>query len=409
MVKILNANQRIREERIIIEGRVKNVEFGEDIQLLVNGRNERFRFDAYRQKVEATVYLLPGKNDIILRAFNDAGETTDRMVIIFEDRIPAPIVEITQPETRFRTGRNTVKLVAQTEFVANRRDIILTVNGQRITHFDFANGCLTKTVRLKEGRNVINIRVDNVTGYDEKGVIVFHRIVEPEVREPIVEIISPKDHSTFNKKKVELVANIAEVDRKRNIELILNGASITDFDFNGRVLKANLNLKKGSNKITLRVANNDGRDAQTVVVTFEPKEPIATITKPTVRITKPADKLIVDKAFAKLEATIEGANQVEVLVNGEKLKNISTRNDKLTTLLRLKKGRNEVVVKATNRGGTTRKSVTITFREKTETPVKKVEKDKVITTPAPPPPTTPTTTGGTTVKRTKTSKSKKGF
>ncbi len=466
VVEILNTNRTIREDRIQITGRVGNVDFAEDIQLLVNGRNERFRFDAYRQEIEATVYLLSGENDIILRAFNEAGETEDRMIIVFEDRIPAPRVEITQPEPQFRTGRNTVKVVAETEFVTSKRDIQFIVNGREIRHFDFRNDCLSKVVTLEEGRNVIRIRVDNPTGFDETKVVVFHKVVQPDLRLPIVKILSPKDHSTHTKKIVELVADIAEVNRKRNVELLLNDVKISDFGFNGRTLKANLTLKKGSNKITLRVSNTDGRDAQTMVVKFEPKKeavviagPVIKIATPTnnqtvstktitikgevinatasvyvnrvkltnvtkrgknftataklkegentikvtatnqggeaekvvkvifkkkeaivftpvIDITKPTDKATVNKAFAKLEATVDGADKVEVLVNGKKLRNVSLDGNKLITMLKLKKGTNTVEVKATNSGGITAEEVTVIFRDKVEKPIKEIEKVK---------------------------------
>ncbi len=468
-VEILNTDRTIREDRFSIEARTNNVEFREDIELFVNGRNTNFQFDQYRQKVEATIYLLPGENDVVLRVFNDAGEAEDRMIVVFDDRVPTPFVKITQPEPQFRTSRNQVKVVAETEFVFDKRDVLLTVNGREVRHFDFRNDCLTKQVRLEEGRNIIRIRVENESGFSEDKVVVFHKIVQPDLREPVVQIISPADHTTVENKVIELVANVAEVKGKRNIELELNDTAIRDFTFTGETLKARLTLKKGSNKITLRAANKDGRDAQTVIVKFQPKRTEITMAKPVIKMIKPTnnqtvhkktitikgevtsaksvevfvnnvkltdvnfnrrnftatanlkngrntikvkatnrsggveetiavtfkkkvevvkaptieiitptDRKVVNQGFEKLEATIKSADKVEVFVNDEKVRNLTFKNQKLVAMLNLKKGANKVVVKATNKGGTTSESITIIYKEKTAPPVKEIKQAETI-------------------------------
>jgi len=364
-VKILNKNKTIRNDRFKIEARTKNIESIQDIELFVNGRNTSIKFNQHHQKIDATVHLLRGENDIVLRVFNNAGEAEDRMIVVFDDRVPAPSVEITQPEPQFRTSRNEVKVVAATEFISGKRDILFTVNGREVRHFDFSNNCLTKQVQLEEGRNIIRIRVENESGFSEDKVVVFHKIVQPDLKEPIVKIISPTDHATVKNKTIELVANITEVRDDRNIELLLNDAKVNGFTFTHQTLKAKLTLKKGSNKITLRAANKDGRDAQTVIVKFEGEKEVV-ISKPTVKLVTPTNNQIVRNKAIIIKGETRGARSVDVFVNNVKLNNVNIDRRNFTATADLKNGKNTIKVKATNRSGGVEETVTVTFKKKIE-------------------------------------------
>lgn len=476
----INNNVRIREDRIKIDAVVKNVISNRDILLFVNGREANFRFDARRERISATVYLLPGENEVTLRAFNEAGEIEERMLIFFEERVPRPLVRISQPSRKFTTLENEVKVVAETEFIVDRKEAIVTVNGREIFNVDFVGNRLIAFARLKRGKNVIRILVENPSGVAEDEVVVFHNERNAELREPIVKIIAPADHETVKNKRVDLVAEIFEVARKRDIELLLNDIEIRDFDFRNNRLTATLDLEKGSNKIILRAANQDGRDEQIVIVKlkkrtiqaemptvdilspknnktldrnkveikakikhtrnadilvngtklrgvrvvngevkvtatlkeghneikvvatnktgttdeevnvfFERAEVVAIIDKPNIKIEKPGNGSVATKSFAKLEATVIGVSdlkEIDVILNGEKLRNVTLRNGKLTAMLIFVKGQNTIEVVAENAGGKTTETLKVQFRGKIEKPVEKEEEVKVIV------PTTPVVT-----------------
>lgn len=311
-VEILNTDRTIREDRFRIEARTNNIEFREDIELFVNGRNTNFQFDQYRQKVDATIYLSPGENDIVLRVFNNAGEAEDRMIVVFDDRVPTPYVKITQPEPQFQTSRNGVKVVAETEFVFHKRDILLTVNGREVRHFDFRNDCLSKQVRLEEGRNIIRIRVENESGFSEDKVVVFHKIVQPDLREPVIQIISPADHTTVENKVIELVANVSEVNGKRNIELELNGTEVRDFTFTGETLKARLTLKKGANKVVVKATNKGGTTSKSITIIYKDK------IVPPVKEVKKAETIVKSPTITKPEKVTGVGTNTKVDVKPEK-------------------------------------------------------------------------------------------
>ena len=119
----------------------------------------------------------------------------------------------------------------------------------------------------------------NEAGQDSRQV----RVTYLPLQAPTVAIQSPADGAVFRQANITLRATIDAVEQASGITLRLNGRSITNFSFDGRNLRADLQLQPRSNTIEVTARNEAGQDSKQIRVTYTPPQP------PTVAILKPAD------------------------------------------------------------------------------------------------------------------------
>lgn len=364
IVEPLYNDVRIRDSRLKVIAVVKNIVAKRDIVMYVNGRAHNFNFNPHRGEVEAIVDLLPGENEILIRAFNEAGQTEDRFIAFFEERIPIhrPRVRITQPAKSFTANRRNIKIVAETKFVLDRRDVLVTMNNRKVRGFEFGNDRISTFVDLEEGRNIVRVRVENPTAVVEDEIIIFYNEVRNNQPAPRVNFISPNDQETIARKEVEIEVEVLNMKRRNDIELTVNN-KVTDFEFRNERLTATVDLRNGSNTIKVKATNRVGSDAQVLVVHHKKRvEPIQRL--PKIEITAPANNSTTEKDKVELVANITHANKAEVTVNGKAKQVVDVIDGQISTFVELRKGTNIIKVKATNKKGTEDEVTKVTLKKK---------------------------------------------
>lgn len=353
-----------------ILAQVRNVEFRDQITLLINGRRSRdFNFDASSGFVIADVRLQNGNNDLVFIAENRAGEARDEVRIRYREPLPDPVrppsVRITEPNRSAVTTYNArIRIAAIISNVNSRRDLTFAVNGRRSNNFNFdtRNGRLTANVNLLSGNNEVLIRAENRDGRDQQRIAI-RRLEEIVVQNPpIIRIYDPGNNTDTDRPYVNLEASIENVNNKSDINLVVNGSSMFDFDFNratGR-LEARIALQNGNNTIRIRATNRDGADDQTVNVSYRRLE------RPAVSITTPDNDATTNRNSIPVRADISNVDrrsQIRLIVNGRDADfDFDSRRSELTANVNLQEGDNPIRVEAQTEAGTASDAVNVTLR-----------------------------------------------
>lgn len=361
----------VETDRTQIEAIVRYVRSDRDIELLVNGNRRAFDFDQHRERLSATVDLWEGENKIIVHAVNADGSDADEVQIIYKRVQNRPMVDITQPNSRFETAQPTVHVTATVRFIEHVRDLSMTVNGRHFDQFDYQYDRLTANVRLLEGNNTIRVRAINDAGEASDEVVVFYKKSPVERRLPVVDIVTPEDHTTVHGKTIQLIAEIRNVSQSRDITVTLGNRQIQDFSFSQGRMKANLSLIEGDNYIRVKAVNSDGSDEQTVVVRYT--APVSHTPKPpVVSIVEPADRSTVSHAQVKFfgkVTQIDRVDQVELTLNGVAVRDFSFVHGAVSAQLNLGKGSNHIRLRATNSDGSDEKTIAVNYQPKVQKPL----------------------------------------
>ncbi|MEM8909767.1 MAG: hypothetical protein AAGD05_18105, partial [Bacteroidota bacterium] len=235
-----------------------------------------------------------------------------------EDRLSPPVIKIIEPFTNPHTTRDPNGFVrAKISNINSAMDVDFLVNGQA-RRFDYDRGYLNSSFLLEPGRNEVLITATNTAGQDQKKVLILYQeavIDDPIINDPttpieppFVDITRPFNNSeTVSDDRYRLEAEVRYVNRKRDINLRVNGRSIRDFRYSTSrgTLTADIRLKTGENRIDIEVRNQDGVAEDQAVIYLE--EPY--YEAPTVRITKPYDNPhYTEKSKEVLEAKIRNVN-----------------------------------------------------------------------------------------------------
>lgn len=350
--------------RITLIARVENIDDKNQIRLWKDGRSISFSFDRRSGRVTAETTLLQGENLFRIEARNTDGLATDEIRINYVEPIAPPTVNIEQPQNNYRTLDNNIDLVAYTAGVLYSNDIRLLVNGQ-LRDFTFDRGKVRSNLALNEGNNMVEIEVRNPSGTDRDQVLVIRDRERPVFYPPTINIIRPANNWNTENSSIELLANVDGVDSKRDITLLLNNRTISNFNFTRGQVTANILLREGVNTIEVKASNRGGNTTDKVHVKLEKKIIIPDPVYPEVNIRQPFEGQVFEKPTTRLIAStlhVTSGNQIEVRLNNTLLRGIDFRNNTINTNLNLQKGWNLVEVIVRNDDGTDKKFVNIEYR-----------------------------------------------
>ncbi|MCB0639131.1 MAG: hypothetical protein KDC54_21020, partial [Lewinella sp.] len=333
---------------------VQQVERSSELTLMVNGRRvTNFTFDYRRQEVTARLRLDEGENTIRLEARTRGGRDEDQVRVRYQP-LRRPVVRIDVPTAGEVFSNPDITLRATIGEVERQSDLVVLLNRQRVNNFSFDGRQLRASLRLQEGSNTIEVIARTAAGQDEDEVSVTYRRVSP----PTVQIQSPADGATFEHPNIALRATITEVEQASGITLRLNGRSITGFSFDGRNLRADLELQPRNNTIEVIARNEAGQDSRQVRVTYLPLQ------APTVAIQSPADGAVFRQANITLRATIDAVEQasgITLRLNGRSITNFSFDGRNLRADLQLQPRSNTIEVTARNEAGQDSKQIRVTY------------------------------------------------
>ncbi len=353
--------------------KITNVASKNNIQFFLNGsQTNQFTFN--NGNFRASFDLKQGRNDIRVKASNTYGTDQDDATVSCQSSSTTgtsnnqkPTVKITKPAVSSSTSsKNTALIEATIKNVSKKQDIHFTVNNKRITDFSFnsSTGKLSKSIPLNRGNNAVKIKANNKNGsaQDQASIRYIGAVGSAgSSPKPEVSISKPSHNSTSSGNKADLVATVKNVSGKSQIQLKVNGSSISDFTYNNltKKLSAKVSLRSGNNTILVKATNNKGSDDASVTVKYNPAQ------KPTVKITAPANNSKHTKASVTLKATVKHVTKksdVKLLVNG-KSQNFSFSNGSLSANVTLKNGRNDLKVKASNATGSAEDKIAVTYEK----------------------------------------------
>ena len=371
-----------------ITARMTNVTDRNQIELQYNNRRvTSYDYNRSSGRLTARVDLRDGRNEVRLQVQNCAGSDERTNRLDYDDcREPAPSVRIDSWSVAAQSPGQPVSdvgtLRATARNVADRQDIVLTLNGKRVTDFDYqpGSGRITALVKLTDGRNSIRVAVSNCAGSDDTERNFDYdgcTDLSPAVMITSLAIPSqspgqpPSDRATLR-------AETSDVRRKSDITLRLNGQRTTDFDFNsstGRIT-AIFKLRDGRNVAEIEVTNCAGTAEDENFIDFSD----CTEARPTARIvslalpTQSPGQPVSDKATLRAETTgISRKADITLRLNGQRTTDFdfNSSTGRITAIFKLSSGRNSVSVRVENCAGADSADRNLDFEEQ-QTPAPEV-------------------------------------
>ncbi len=348
------------------EATIQNVQQRSGVTLLSNGRRiSAFNFDPTTGNLTSNITLQEGNNSVEVRAENEWGQDQKGVNIIYEAprQVLLPQVRITTPNSGFRTSNTRVQLRANTQHVQSRSDIRLDINNRAIYDFRFSNGVITADLPLQLGFNQVMVRVQNIDGQSEDAVNIerFEDVIVAQP--PRVNIERPNQNQVSSQPSIPFVASVLNVQRKSEIQLLINGRSTNNFNFNlsRQQLSADIPLIQGNNSIELTASTPRGSDRDRVNVTYRPNNP------PTVSIVEPYNNASVRTNQINFRANTQQVtqrNQIRLLVNGRSINdfNFNTNRQEVAAIINLQEGNNSIEIQVANNDGQNQDRVNVRYQ-----------------------------------------------
>jgi hypothetical protein len=135
-----------------------------------------FKFDVLRKKLEATLQLKGGTNNLRIEASNADGTSEDKISVRYLAPLadPRPKVTIETPTNNSTANLATIDLKAIIDYVAIKNDLEIRVNNVPVTDFkfNFISKILEASLPLTKGVNTISVKAKNRSGITEETVVV---------------------------------------------------------------------------------------------------------------------------------------------------------------------------------------------------------------------------------------------
>jgi len=359
------------KSEVFVQATVKNVT-QQQITYTVNGTTQNnFTYNSSNDEFRSNLTLQEGTNTVQIKAKNDCGTDVQQIKIIYnpdvDDPKQPPIVDITKPATSPTTiNTPTTTIQADIKYVNSKNDVTFTVNGNSNRNFTFSGTSFTaNNVPLQQGSNTITVKGTNQDGSDSETVIINYQKEEPKPM-PVVDITSPQPspHTTSNS-RVSIKAKILNVATRNDVTFTVNGQNSTNFSFSGTQFYANsISLNPGSNTFTITGRNENGQDAETLIVNYEKpvaKPPVVTIKSPS------QNPHTTENASINLSASIlyvPTRSGVSFFVNGQSYTNFSYSNKSFNAYnIPLEEGSNTFTVTGTNEAGQDTKTTIVIYKK----------------------------------------------
>lgn len=358
-------NTQTSESNYRIQASINEINRKEQIDFSVNGQSRNFQFNPSNGRLSATINLQEGNNTVSIVATNSAGKDEASVNIIYEvpRQVLRPQVRITSPNPNFRTTSSRAQFLANTQNVQSRSDIRLELNNRAIYNFRFSNGTITADLPLQLGFNQVTVRVQNADGQAEDALNIERYEDVIVARPPRVNIEQPSQNFTSSEPSIQLVASVINVERKTEIQVLINGRNINNFNFNlsRQQVIANVPLIPGNNNIEVIARTTSGSDRDRVNVTYRQNTP------PTVSIVEPFNNSTASTSRINFRATTQNItqrNQIRLLVNGRSINDFTFNANRreVSGVINLQEGNNSIEIQVANNDGQMQDRVNVRFQ-----------------------------------------------
>ncbi len=301
-----------------------------------------------------TAALISGNNVLEITATNTDGNDVASAIVYYKTKnnpLP-PVVSLMKPMQATSTTTNAIYNFNMAVInVASQNNIEVTFNGVPTLNFNYntTTTLVEFTSNLKVGNNTFTVKGTNIDGSDSKTVNLNY---EPIVKRPPVVTINTPAAVTPTVTYPYYTFNFSATNVSQNqVNVMLNNAPITNFNFVGNNGSFSQNLKNGLNTLVVSATNNDGsasataqvflksgREISTNTVSVNTNTSIVTTTIKEVticyKISKNVNKTITIpetelENYLKLGATI-GACATNTVAEGNDNNEVDTTNQKIT-------------------------------------------------------------------------------
>jgi hypothetical protein len=258
-----------------IKATIKNVDGPDNISFYQNGfPNNSFTYNANTQAFIASVRLRVGENSFRIKATKQQASAEDQAVIILDDPMEAiklaPSVEFTSPAGyQITSSSNRIDVTASVENISSKEDIQLTLEGSHAP-FEYypVSGLVKTSVMLAEGNNNLLIKASNETGSAQDQLSINYNISE-ELALPMVRFINPATPVEVINNRFPLSAEIQNVNKRNDVTVSVNGASIYNFFFDAKgSVSVSLFLPEGISTIEITARNEAGFASDATSITY---------------------------------------------------------------------------------------------------------------------------------------------
>ncbi|WP_199223425.1 carbohydrate-binding protein, partial [Brumimicrobium oceani] len=365
---------------------IRNIKARNQLTVTLNGQNlTNFNFNAAgSNNFSIPLNLNSGTNVLRIEGRNNAGMDSDEVTFVYEREAPAnpPVVNIVIPSASpFTTNQQNENLVAKVEFVNNKQNIEVSINGTQTNNFSFDNstGRVQFNVGLNPGINTIRISANNAYGNDfDETQIIYHRSDGEPKLPPTVDIVTPAASPFATTEPYEnITANINYVNTKQQVQVRVNGVLTNNFAFNPlqnssmHQVQFNAVLSEGNNTIRITANNNYGNDFDETIIIYY-KEGIDQGYPPLVDITTPiSNPYTTTNASETVIADVEyisEKSEIGVQVNNVQVSNFtySAVSKQVQFTAHLNPGVNTIRVTASTAYGNAFDETQIVYRKKEE-------------------------------------------
>lgn len=343
-----------RQPGVTLRAATKNVTSRNDVTIELNRRTLPFDFDQRTGAVSTELTLQEGENTVSISVKNSAG-TAQASVKLNYLAPRQPQVTITEPannsETRSEQGQLTATLVN----VVNKNDVTATVNGVSVPFsFDPKRKQISAKVNYSEGNNTLRVAVRTDGGSADATVTV--RYIKPQP--PTVNITNPKSRKqTADKPAFTLMATVKNVYSDKNVQVMHNGTAVTGFTLDrGGNLSAPVTLKAGTNTFMVKATTPDGSAEATAAIDLSIPPIIAPLSPELKFLLPKRSGITVKEAQYALKASavnITDKSQLKMKFNSGLVRDFefNPRSNFITADLKLKEGKNIVLIEASTPGG----------------------------------------------------------
>lgn len=363
----------INQAAFTVVASVTNVSAISGVNVNVNGQNIT-NFTFANGVVTLPLTLIEGANVITITGTNTAGTDSETQTIIYRKPtvVQPPVVTFVNPTTNPITVFNpTYAVQALVKYVAGASNITLRINGQLSTNFTYSasSEMMDFTTALVQGANVVEITGTNTAGQDQASTTIIYRINNPTVP-PVVTITNPSANTTtVSTNTYPISATVLNVDGQQNIQVLVNGVSISNFTYDPTTKQVNflMNLNAGSNTVMITGTNSAGQAFDTKTIVYSRQEtvllPVASFINPAVSGTTVNTAAIIVKAKV---LNVNTASQIVFLQDGQAVNptfwNFNITTKEVTFATNLNSGNNIFTVTGTNSAGSHTATTTINYQ-----------------------------------------------
>jgi hypothetical protein len=300
------------QESLTVNATIQHVTSKNQIQLLFNNvQNTTFTYNELAKTIVFNCNLTSGTNSIKIIANNGFGVDSKTETVIYQKPVVVqkPVVTIITPsDNPHTTSSERITIEATVLNVTSSNEISVKLNG--IANNSFTFNPSTKVVMLNAnlvlGNNSVLISATNQGGSDSKTTTVIYKVaVQKETNSvvskdtkgagtgrgesvgtisgtglgnasnktpaPVVTFINPANTpSNSSSVSYNITATVLNVAGSSNISVKLNGATITNFnyDFQSKKVSFNANLIRGTNTVIISGTNTTGTDSKTATINF---------------------------------------------------------------------------------------------------------------------------------------------